>query len=348
MALSTLGNTVFLAIALVFYILFGGADFGAGILELFSRGDQRRAHRDLIASAIAPVWEANHIWLILVVVILFVGFPEIYLELTSWLFIPLMCLLVGIILRGCAFTFRHYDTLTPRLEGLYAWTYSLSSLWSAFFLGILAGAPIAGTINPLAASFQDAYVTPWCNPLCFSIGLFTVSICTMLASVYLVAEANEGQMTAHFRKRARYAALLTLATGALVFIAARYYSSALFNNFTTSYTSILAFAIATVLLAPMWWSLELRPSPTVLRITSGVIVTLVLVGWYGAHFPIAIYYSATSNTPNLTFQAAASQLPTQNSLFSALIIGVIIIFPALFILLKIFKSATFKTKSEAN
>src|SRR4029453_6983829 len=96
---------IILGTSFLLYALLGGADFGAGIVEAFAgrRGELT------ISKAIAPVWEANHVWLILAVVILFTGFPAVYASLSWVLHIPLMIVLLGIIMRGTAFTFRHYD-----------------------------------------------------------------------------------------------------------------------------------------------------------------------------------------------------------------------------------------------
>src|SRR5258708_33694817 len=101
--------TIFLGLSLLFYCVFAGADFGAAILECFLGNKEREAQKRVIAGAIGPVWEANHVWLILAVVILFTAFPKAYSALSITYYIPLTFLLVGIIFRGCAFTFAHYD-----------------------------------------------------------------------------------------------------------------------------------------------------------------------------------------------------------------------------------------------
>src|ERR671918_2405613 len=106
----------FLAVSILLYCLLAGADFGAGILEAFLGDRQREEQRQVITHAIGPVWEANHVWLILAVVILFTGFPKAYSALSITFHIPLTLMLVGIILRGCAFTFRHYDAVRDRSQ----------------------------------------------------------------------------------------------------------------------------------------------------------------------------------------------------------------------------------------
>src|ERR687884_759435 len=101
-----------LVLSLNAYVLLGGADFGGGVWDLLARGPRRDAQRALVADAIGPVWEANHVWLILVVVLLFTCFPVAFGALSVALHVPLVLMLVGIVLRGSAFTFRTYDS-TP-------------------------------------------------------------------------------------------------------------------------------------------------------------------------------------------------------------------------------------------
>ena len=102
---------IFLWTAILLYILLGGADFGAGIIELFTSKKNERLTRRTMYKAIGPIWEANHMWLIITIVILFVGFPAIYATMSIHLHIPLLAMLLGIIARGTAFTFRHYDAV---------------------------------------------------------------------------------------------------------------------------------------------------------------------------------------------------------------------------------------------
>src|SRR5665648_1246704 len=118
-----------LGVAVLFYVLLGGADFGAGIIELVTG----KRGIDTISKAIAPVWEANHIWLILAVVILFNGFPLVYTTFTTYLHIPLFIILLGIIFRGTAFTFRYYDTVEDNTNKYYTQLFRISSLLTPFF-----------------------------------------------------------------------------------------------------------------------------------------------------------------------------------------------------------------------
>src|ERR1035437_9009200 len=115
---------VVLAVSILLYVLLGGADFGAGIVELCTGNKSI----DIISKTIAPIWEANHIWLILVVVILFNGFPQVYTSLTTYLHIPLFIILIGIIFRGTAFIFRFYDTKQDNASISFTVLFRLSSL----------------------------------------------------------------------------------------------------------------------------------------------------------------------------------------------------------------------------
>src|ERR1700733_8715060 len=101
----------FLAVSLLFYCVLGGADFGAGALEFFVPEKNRKRHEELVNKAMGPVWEANHIWLIILIVILFNAFPKVYAQYSIYFHIPLTLMLIGIVFRGCAFSFRNYDAV---------------------------------------------------------------------------------------------------------------------------------------------------------------------------------------------------------------------------------------------
>ena len=162
----------------------GGADFGAGIIELFTSKKNKSSVRKTAYSAMGPIWEANHMWLIIAIVILFVGFPDIYSLMSTYLHIPLVVMLLGIIARGTAFTFRHYDAVKDNMQKVYNKIYVYSSFVTPLFLGIIAGSAVARTIDPAANDFVSAYIAPWFNFFSIAVGLFTVSLCGFLAAVY--------------------------------------------------------------------------------------------------------------------------------------------------------------------
>src|ERR1700734_1051124 len=114
--------------SILLYLLLGGADFGAGILELFTSEKNRSITRRTMYKAIGPIWEANHMWLIIAIVILFVGFPLIYSNICTYLHIPLLIMLMGVTARGTAFSFRNYDAVKDdKMQDVYNYIFVYSS-----------------------------------------------------------------------------------------------------------------------------------------------------------------------------------------------------------------------------
>src|SRR5690606_11159787 len=210
----------FLYLSLLLYVLLGGADFGAGILELVTPGRMKNKIRTRTYETIAPIWGANHMWQIIAIVILFVGFPSIYSLLSIHLHIPLVLMLFGIIGRGTAFVFRHYDAVQDDMQRIYNLVFTISSFVTPFFLGLIFGASVGGMIDPEAEDFLGAFIWPWLNWFSISVGVFTVAICGFLAAVYLVGESKNELENDFLVRRSRMFLLATVVTGGLVFLAA--------------------------------------------------------------------------------------------------------------------------------
>lgn len=331
---------LFLALSIALYVLFGGADFGGGILEVGLGSYRNHDLRKLISHAMAPVWEANHIWLILAVVILFMGFPKVYTEALTYLHLPLMAVLMGIVARGCAFTFRHYDTFQSSYYGAYSWVFAYSSLWTSFFLGVTSGSFIIGAINPEASSYFDLFVYPWFNPFCLIVGVFTVCLCALLAAVYLMGETEDPELIHIFRRKARTASIAMAVLGPGVFLAAEKMGLPLSAIFIDNLVSMLCFGVGTALLYLFRKSLYAPPPMLMARIFGVLIVTLVIIGWMAAQYPLAIRYSPDSGEVHLTFHAAAAPEATLRVLLGSLIVGSLLIFPSLAYLFKVFKWQT--------
>src|SRR3982750_3005403 len=146
--------TGFLFSAIVLYFLLGGADFGAGIIELFTSQKNKHSTRKTSYQAIGPIWEANHMWLIIAVVIMFVGFPVVYSTICTYLHIPMLIMLLGITARGTAFAFRNYDAIKgARTQRIYNRVFVYSSFVTPLFLGIIAGSAVSRQIDLHAISF---------------------------------------------------------------------------------------------------------------------------------------------------------------------------------------------------
>jgi cytochrome bd ubiquinol oxidase subunit II len=324
---------LFLALSLLFYCLFAGADFGAGILEGFSSRTFREKGQKLTYEAIGPVWEANHIWLILVVVILFMGFPKVYTTISVALHIPISAMLIGIVLRGCFFTFRHYDPIKGRSQGYYTGIFVFSSIATSLFLGIIAGAITLGRINPEATDFARGFIDPWFNLFSFAVGIFACCIFTFLAAVYLIGEAKEEEIRRIFLDQAIKSNIVTVIAGGFVFIAAQMDGLDLIELLWSHPLSAACLVLATLSLPVLWFALVKR-RVILPRLLAGFQVTMILVAWLWMQYPSVINLS---NGEDLTLHNTRAPEATLQMLGWALIIGSMLILPALFYLLKSFK-----------
>lgn len=321
---------LFLVLSLLAYVLFGGADFGAGIIEIFSSPVSKKT----ITHAIAPVWEANHIWLILVVVILFMGFPPIYAQMSLYLHIPLVILLLGIVLRGTAFTFRHYDAIHDRSQTYYSFIFKLSSIVAPLFLGIITGALMLGRIDPEAATFYDAFIAPWFNVFSFVLGVFTCCLFAFLAAVYLIGEAETVLIRSHFLRVARNTNIVTVLAGSLVFMVAEGSGLPLAGMFWNSAGALMAIVLATLSLPVLWWSL-IKGHVVLPRLLAGFQTLMILGAWFWEQYPVLLRYA---NGEYLGLLNTAAPDATMRQLGLALIIGSLLILPALFYLMRTFKA----------
>jgi cytochrome bd ubiquinol oxidase subunit II len=212
---------VILLIGVTLYAVFGGADFGAGLWSLLAGGGERgRRPRELVDWAIGPVWEANHVWLIFVLVLLWTGFSSAFEAIFSTLFIPLSLAALGVVLRGAGFAF-HHSARRAGGRALAETLFGLASVLTPFFLGTVVGA-IAGGRVPIGNATGDA-VTSWLNPLSVLIGALFVATGAYLAAVFLVSDARRAgapDLERYFATRALVAAVVAGALAAvdLVFL----------------------------------------------------------------------------------------------------------------------------------
>ena len=321
-----------LGVSLLLYLLMAGADFGAGVLELFSSKKDFGKLRNLTYQAIGPIWEANHIWIILVIVIFFMGFPKIYSVFSTALHIPILLMLFGIIARGTAFTFRHYDAVKDHTQELYTKVFAYSSFFTPFFLGVCAGAVASGKIELQASDFYHGFIAGWLNPFSIAVGFFTVCIVTYLSAVYMIGEANDENLRGRFVRRARNANIATIVAGGLVFLISVLDHIEFYKSFF-NIISILCFMLATIALPFLWLFLRFRRR-WLSRLVAAFQVTAILIAWEAALFPNVILLK---DQQNLTFYNTAAPEATLHSLTIALIVGVLIILPLLYYLFKSFQ-----------
>lgn len=211
MALPDLVAGIILAV-LTLYVLLGGADFGGGVWDLFATGPRAGRQREIVARAIGPIWEANHVWMIVAVVLLFTAFPTAFSAIMTALHIPVSLMLVGIVLRGSSFVFRKVDAADEGARSTWQGVFAVSSLITPVMIGV-----IVGTLSTPAIEWRDGivlggFVRPWLQPIAWGVGLFTLALFAWLAALYLILEADDADLRDDFRTRA-------LASGAGVGIA---------------------------------------------------------------------------------------------------------------------------------
>ena len=319
----------FLWVSICLYLITGGADFGAGIIELFSRKSYRDKTKKIMSNSIAPIWEANHMWLIIAVVILFVGFPTIYTTVSTYLHIPLVLMLVGIIARGTAFTFRNYDAVEDSWQKLYTQIFYYSSLLTPFFIGIIAAATISGSIDTEAKDFLSLYIFSWFNLFGACVGFFTVSLCAYLASLFSLHEARYSDALPIMIRKTRQTALYVVVTGVLVFVSSHYSDIPLLQWIFSKALGIIAITLATVSLLFTNESIK-KSNFLIARVLGGFQIVMILVAATYQHNPDIILF-ANGTSLSLFDESAAPK--TIEALGWALLLGSIFILPFLFYLL---------------
>lgn len=311
---------LFLLGALVLYLVLGIADFGGGILNGLSSGKTAGAQRKLIQSAIAPIWEANHVWLILALVLLFVAFPVAFRVLSESLHLPLELMLIGIVLRGSAFVFRQYGT--GEEHGLWERIFSVASFTTPFFLGLAMGALTSGTLR---VSSGTSYLG-WLDWFPFSVGVLTTAAGTYLAAVYLTVEAKEVELRKAFILRAYWAAgvLVVAAVASAVLVPS---TAGVFQDRFLRFWFIPA--AAGVALGASLAALRLRTTKLA-RVFAVAAVASLVIGWGAAQYPYLI-------APDVTIDSAAAPEATLRPLFGALVLGSLLVLPSLVWLMVVFK-----------
>jgi cytochrome d ubiquinol oxidase subunit II len=317
-------------VALNAYVLLGGADFGGGVWDLLARGPRQARQRDLIAHAIGPVWEANHVWLILAVVLLFTCFPPGFARLAIALHIPLTLVLIGIVLRGSAFTFRSYGGEREQ-ETYWGRVFAVASLITPVLLGVVVGTIASGSVRPPSAGFYVAYVAPWLTPFAFTVGLFALACFAFLAAVYLTLETADPELQEDFRRRAIGAGVAVFGTAALGLLLSSHaplVRAGLLEAPWALGLQLLTGAAAVTAFAALW-----RRRYRVARIAAASQVSLILWGWGLGQFPYLL-------PPDLSIAAAAAPDITLELVLGALGIGAVVLFPSLYYLLKVFKGSS--------
>jgi cytochrome d ubiquinol oxidase subunit II len=327
-----------LVLALNAYALTGGADFGGGVWDLLASGPRRDAQRALIAEQIGPIWEANHVWLVLVVVVLFTAFPPAFATLGIVLHVPLSLMLIGIVLRGSSFVFRSYGARDDAAQRRWSRVFAGASVVTPVLLGIIVGAIASGAVGRAAASlpadgatgptatFAATFIAPWLAPFPFTIGVLALAMFAQLAATYLAVAARDDALREDFRRRALGAALAVAVVAIVGLAVAHRHAPDVGRSLTAGWALFPIGAAAAALaagyaLAARRWALA--------RIAAGAEVSLILWGWVAAQYPLLI-------PPSATVRGVAAPRATLTLLLYALAGGGVILLPALAWLFRLF------------
>jgi cytochrome bd ubiquinol oxidase subunit II len=318
---------VLMWVSVTVYALLAGADFGAGAWDLLSGrtgpGARRRA---LIEHSIGPVWEANHVWLIFVLVLMWTAFPPLFAAVSSTLYIPLTLVALGVIARGSAFAFRKAVTELWQ-QRIFGAAFAFSSLVTPFFLGAIAGGVASGRVPPGLA--RGNVVTSWLNPTSALSGALAVLADMYLAAVYLTADtrrSGQPELAAEFRRRALAAGVVTGLVAAAGLVVVHSDAPRLWAGLSGRAQFWPAPALVAVSAAAGVASLALLMVRRYLlvRITAALAVAAVLWGWGAAQYPHLLVAA-----PGLTVaQAAAGPATLQATLISAGA-GIVLLAPSL-------------------
>lgn len=320
------------AIAVFLYAFLAGADFGAGVLQILPIGIERKEKTLLIGKAMGPVWESNHIWLILVIVISFNAFSNIFWFFSEWYHFPAGAFVIGIIFRGASFTFLHYDPIIDKSQRVYHWFFGLSSVWCTFWIGITIGSLMLGDFTLNDVGVYERYFKHWLNPFSFSMGLFITLLMMFNASLFLLMEASTS-ITQWKKLTVRIFILLILSgllTHGILFLT----NSERWKFFFFNPLSIALIVLSFLLLFPQMVSIQKRQK-AISRVIAGA--QLICIGAAGA-LPLYPNFVLMKDGTTLNMISNAAETEVLWYLCFALIVGLPIILPGYFILMKIFKT----------
>ena len=305
-----------------FYALFGGADFGGGFWDLVAGGAERgQRPRDTIQRSLTPVWEANHVWLIFVLVVLWTAFPPAFSAIFTTLHVPIALAALGIVLRGAGFAFRK-SIVGLRGRRAMGATFAISSLLTPFFMGAVVGAIAAGNVP--AEGNGDAF-SSWLQPLPLLIGAMFVASGAYLAAVFLVGDArrgDDGEMERYFERRALGAAVVAGAFAIAGLVALHAEARYVFDRLVDQG---LPLVVLSLLCGAALLAVLLRGGRRPLRPLAAGAVIAVIWGWGVAQFP---YLLPTS----LRIDQAAAPDPTMTIVFIVFAVAAVVVLPSLALL----------------
>lgn len=319
-------------VALTAYGVLAGADFGSGVWDLLASGPRKRAQRDALSHAIGPVWEANHVWLIFAVVLLFSSFPRAFWAVSVGLFAPLHLVLVGIILRGAAFVFRAYGSPSESSRNRWGTIFGAASVVTPWLLGTALAAISSGALRVHGDTITVGRV--WTAPLGLTLGALTLTVCAYMAAVFMTLE-TEGELREDFRHRALVSGTLVVALSVLTIPMLGLEAPTLRDGLLrgralplVTLGAVAALASGGALVARNWVQA---------RRASVAWVALEIVGWGVAQHPHLVY-------PDLTLQNTAAPEGVLRFVLWTTPPGLALLLPSLWLLFRVFKGQRHNTR----
>ena len=315
--------------ALIAYALGGGADFGGGMWDLLASGPRAERQRKAIEDAIGPIWEANHVWLIVAIVLLFSAFPPAFAAIMTALNIPMTLVLIGIVLRAAAFVFRKYDVGSDAVHRRWSTVFGVSSFLTPFLLGVCLGALGSGQIRWHDGIVTTGFLAGWTRPFAIGCGLFAQGLFAFLAATYLAADtAADPELQEDFRSRALLSALSLAPAAALVFWLSISGAPEIHAGLTRPWVPLLlaATSLCAVGAIATLWRRDFRAA----RVFAIGQVALILTGWGVAQHPHLVI-------PDLTLEGAATADATLKLLAWVLGAGAVVLLPSFWALFRVFK-----------
>ena len=308
-----------IGVSLNLYALLGGADFGGGVWDLLASGRSKEEQRQAVEHAIGPIWEANHVWLILAVVLLFTAFPPVFADFMTSLHVPLIVALVGIVLRGSSFAFRSYGARSGPEQRAWGRLFAVASTVTPMALGVCVGSAVAGRAVVEGGRPVHGFVGSWLAPFPLAVGVFAVTLFAFLAAVYLTVE-TKGGLRETFRTRALAAGVATGVLAGVSLLLAREGAPLLWEALARGGRALL-FQAATAVVAVGALLALVRRSFRAARVLAVLQVSLVLWGWLAAQYPYLV-------PPEVTIAGAAAPEATLRLVGIALLAGGALVLPA--------------------
>jgi len=321
---------IILWLSLIAYAVLGGADFGGGIWDFFAFGKEAERQRRLIGQALGPVWEANHVWLIFLIVGLFTAFPLAFSTLSTALIVPFTLAVIGIVLRGAAFMF-HANTDETMIPGrIWGRVFSTASTITPFLFGTAAAAVASGQVRMQGGRVLTDLLAGWTTPFALTIGALALSLCAVLAAFNLIVEAqnsNDAELVEAFRRRAIIAGAVTLALDVVAFILSPFQAPLLWHGMLDH---ALPVVIATGLIGMGAAASLLLRRYRLARVLGFTVTAFIFVSWGLSQFPYLV-------PVDVTISNAASPPATQLALLIGTIIGMAFLLPSLWLLFHVFR-----------